>query len=100
MKSMILIPSTAIRKTYVVIPLIFLSALAFAGIRGLEPRPRKSRGDIMVNSTTPLARLSLASILKKPILRRNVCRVFQSYFASKISGQARLPRQVEDSCPI
>src|SRR5215469_1302365 len=43
-----------------------------SGIRGLESRPRNTRGDITANWTPPLARFSLASILKKLMLRRNV----------------------------
>src|SRR5215469_17952036 len=70
------------------------------GIRGLESRRRNTRGDITANSTPPLARFSLASILKKLMLRRNVQRVFQSYFASESLKQACWPRKVKDSCPI
>src|SRR5215470_14242943 len=44
--------------------------------------------------------LPLASILKKLMLRRNVHRVFQSYFASKITKGACWPRKAKDSCPI
>jgi hypothetical protein len=67
--------------------------------------PNRSRPKILyisaiTNSTPPLARFSLASILKKLMLRRNVQRVFQSYFASEILKQACWPRKVKDSCPI
>ena len=121
-----MIPATAIRKIYLVIPLIFVSVSAFTqshrrkycmsarsrsiharmrkflptGIRGLESRPGNTRGDTTANSTPPLACLPLASILKRPMLRRNVHRVFQSYFASRISKGACWPRKVKDSRPI
>jgi hypothetical protein len=37
---------------------------------------------------------------KKADAPKNVRRVFQSYFASKISTQACWPRKVKDCCPI
>ena len=126
MKFMRMIPATAIRKIYLVIPLVVLSVSVFAesqpskilyvGAIAINPcqdakaladwysrfgiETKEYQGDITANSTPPLARFSLASILKKLMLRRNVQRVFQSYFASEILTQACWPRKVKDSCPI
>jgi hypothetical protein len=114
MKFMVTIPTTAIRKIHLAIPLIFLSVSAFAesppakilyvGAISINPcqdakiladwysrfgiETKEVQGDITANSTPPPAPLSLASIPKKLILPRKVQRVFQSYFASKISKGA------------
>src|SRR5215510_1833389 len=117
LKFMRMIPVTATRKIYLVIPLILLSVSAFAqsppakilyvGAISINPcqdakvladwysrfgiETREYKGDITANSTPPLACLPLASILKKLTLQRNVRRVLQSYIASKISKEACWP---------
>jgi predicted enzyme related to lactoylglutathione lyase len=86
-----MIPATAIRKIYLVIPLVVLSVSVFAesqpskilyvGAIAINPcqdakaladwysrfgiETKEYQGDITANSTPPLARFSLASILKK-----------------------------------
>jgi predicted enzyme related to lactoylglutathione lyase len=85
-----------------VIPLIFLSVSVFA-----ESQPSKILyvGAIAIDPRQGAKALAdwysrFGIETKELILRRNIQRVFQSYFASEILKQACRPRKVKDSCPI
>ena len=117
MKFMMMVPATAIRKIYLAIPLIFLSVSAFAqsppakilyvGAIAINPcqdakvladwhlrfgiETKEFKGGYYAKLDTAAGPLFFASIQKKLMLRRNVQRVFQSYFASKISKGACWP---------